>query len=82
MKLSNKDLGKVVKEARSRGWSLTSKGRAKHAFLSHDDAPGHRIPIASSPSDRNAAEHVRRRMRRCEEHRCEHGAPYPPKDDE
>lgn len=77
LKLSNKDLAKVVKAARSRGWQHVPPSGTGHTFLVHESSPGHRIPVASSPSDRNAAHHLRRRMRRCEEGRCEHGAPYP-----
>lgn len=75
--IKDKDMRKVVRSARERGWLLTAGG--KHAFLVHADAPGHRIPVASTPSDNKATDNVRRRMRRCEEHRCEHGAPYPPR---
>lgn len=65
----NKELRGVVRTALRNGWQQQRGGnKACHTWIAHPD--GHRIPIASSPSDKNAAFHVKRRIRHCEEGRC------------
>lgn len=75
--ISNKELRKVAKQAARRGWIVERKSRSGHMTIRHEKFPGHWHTLASSPSDRNAAQHVTRRLLRCEQGRCEHGAPYP-----
>lgn len=72
VKVSNKELRSITDDAVKRGWSL-AMGGGTHFHLTNG---GHRVVIASSPSDTNGFKNVLRRIASCEAGACEHvGAP-------
>lgn len=66
--IPNKDLKGVCKDAVERGWECLIAGKAHFALR---NGP-HRVSVASSPSDSNAHHNLARRLRKCEQGRCEH----------
>ena len=69
VKVSNKELRSITDDAVKRGWSL-AMGGGTHFHLTNG---GHRVVIASSPSDTNGFKNVLRRIANCEAGMCEHG---------
>lgn len=69
VKVSDKQLRSITDDAVKRGWSL-AMGGGTHFHLTNG---GHRVVIASSPSDTNGFKNVLRRIASCEAGSCEHG---------
>lgn len=70
----HKTVKRAITDATKRGWRFdNATGRHPKLRLLH-----HRVTVSRTPVRENHVKHLRRRLRKCEDGTCEHGAPPAP----